>query len=66
MPGAGTWSWHLGPPEEPSALERVTELFSVSFHRWKDFSDFPFSPSVLGVQDFSIHLKPGVHSNGEA
>lgn len=43
---------HLGPPEEPSALERVTELFSVSFHRWKDFSDFLFSPSVLGASGF--------------
>lgn len=34
---------HQCPPEEPSALEKVIELFSVSFDRWKDFSDFLFS-----------------------
>lgn len=44
---------HQGPAEEPSALEGVTELFSVAFDRWKDFPDFPFSPSISeasGVQ----------------
>lgn len=43
---------HLGPPEEHSALERVTELFSISFDRWKDFSDFPFSPPIFGASEF--------------
>lgn len=38
---------------EPSALERVTELLSVSFDRWKlFFSDFPFSPSILRASGF--------------
>lgn len=38
---------HQDPPEKPSALERVTELFSVSFDRWKSFSDFSLLPMHL-------------------
>lgn len=50
------------------------QLFSVSFDRWKDFLFFqsclprvppPPSPS-RGLQNFSIHLKPGIYSKGEA